>query len=105
VTTTPPKTPLSQASGKKKLLIAVPSAVLCAALSGMPKFGAIAKMLSIGFAAYAMVGLVEVLLGDRLQRANESWANLAGWKKATIGAGVVLGSLALAFSLIPLLAS
>ena len=99
------KTPLSQASGKKKLLVAGPLAILFAFLSGTPKFGSVAKMLSVALAAYAIVGLIEVLLGSRLQRASESWSRLPSWKKAIASIVVIVAFLSLAISSIPYLAS
>ena len=99
------KPPLSQASGKKKLLVAGPSAVLCALLLGTPQFDAGARMLAAGLAAYAIVGLLEVLLGQRLVRAGERWANLPGWQKFVASTVVIIVALGLAISAIPLLAS
>ncbi len=85
----PAKTPLSQASGKKKLLVGVPVSLIGAFMwaANIP-FG---SMLSVILGAYAIVGLIEVVGGDSLKGAAGKWDTLAGWKKFLIAIGVICG--------------
>ncbi len=95
-------TPLSQASGKKKLLIGLPISIVGGVLwflnlpMGMP--------LCVFLGAYAIVGLIEVIGGDSLKAVATKWDVLAGWKKFLIAAGVI-GACFLAMGLLlPILA-
>ena len=98
-----PKTPLSRAPGRKKLLVAVPMAAV-AGVAWIIGLGPIAQMFFIGFLAYAIVGLVEVLLGSSLQNASAAWDNLRWWSRGAISLVVILAAFALVIVVIPLFA-
>lgn len=95
-------TPLSQASGKKKLLIGVPVSLFGGVLwflnlpMGMP--------LCVFLGAYAIVGLIEVLGGDSLKASAAKWDELAGWKKFLFASGVIGACLLALGLLLPILA-
>ena len=93
------KNPLSRAPGKKKLLVAVPMALVSglATVIGLP----LAEMFFIGFLAYAIVGLIEVLLGSTLQNAGKAWDQLSWWKQSLISVLVIVSGLVLAMVAIP----
>lgn len=98
------KVPLSQAGGAKKLYVALPGAALSIALFYLGIAPALTKMLAVIFVAYALVGLVEVALGESLLSAGKKWDEMPGWKKFLISLVVIVGSLAVVFSVIPLVA-
>jgi hypothetical protein len=60
-------------------------------------------MVFVAFSAYAVVGLIEVVLGSSLVRAGEAWAGLAWWQRALASVIVVVGGLALVVTVIPAL--
>jgi hypothetical protein len=94
------KVPLSRAPGKKKLLVGVPLSVV----SGLAYFaglGSLAQMLFVAFTAYAVVGLLEVLLGASLSRAGEAFARLAWWKRGLVSLVVIVGAIVFAIAVIP----
>jgi hypothetical protein len=97
------KAPLSQAPGKKKLLVGIPMAAVSggAYLMGL---GSLAQMFFIAFLAYAVVGLIEVILGASLVRAGEAWERLDWWQKGLASVVVILGALVLFINLMPLFA-
>lgn len=96
------KVPLSQASGKKKLLIGVPVSLIGAVLWAFDlPFG---MMLCVTLGAYAIVGLIEVIGGDSLKTTAAKWDTLQGWKKFLIAA-VFICAIFLAIGLmLPILA-
>jgi len=96
--------PLSQAGGTKKLLVAVPGAAIAIGLFFLGVAPAVTKMLAVAFVAYAAVGLLEVALGESLIAASRRWDEMPGWKKFVISLVVIVGSLAVAFSVMPLAA-
>ena len=96
------KVPLSRAPGKKKLVVGVPMAII-SGLAYMLGVGPLAQMFFVAFLAYALVGLVEVLLGASLVRAGEAWAGLAWWQRGLASVVVVAGVLALVITIIPAL--
>ncbi len=99
------KTPLSQASGKKKLLIGSAFSILCGLLAYFGVISGITKMLSILLAAYALVGLVEVLAGESLVASAKKWDDLASWKKFIISLVVILFALGIFIGAMPLVAT
>lgn len=96
------KVPLSRAPGKEKLAVGVPMALVCGAAYGLGQWP-LAQMLFIAFLAYALVGLVEVVLGASLVRAGEGWANLRWWQRGLASAAVIVGALALVVTVMPTL--
>ena len=96
------KVPLSRAPGKKKLLVAVPLAVVSGAAYVVGQWP-LAQMFFIAFLAYALVGLIEVLLGGSIVRASEAWAQLRWWQRGLASIVVVLGAIALVITAIPAL--
>lgn len=98
------KVPLSQAGGTKKLLVAVPGAAIAIGLFFLGIAPAFTKMLAVMFVAYAAVGLVEVVLGESLLAAGRRWDEMPGWKKFLVSLVVIVGSLAVAFAVMPLVA-
>jgi hypothetical protein len=96
------KVPLSRAPGRKKLVVGVPMAVICGAAYAVWQWP-LAQMFFVAFLAYALVGLVEVLLGSSLVRASEAWAQLRWWQRGLASIVVVLGALALVVTAIPAL--
>jgi hypothetical protein len=61
-------------------------------------------MLAVIFAAYAIVGLVEVVLGESLLSAGKKWDLMPGWKKFLISLAVIIGAFAVFFSVMPFIA-
>jgi hypothetical protein len=96
------KVPLSRAPGKKKLLVAVPMALVCGGAYVLGQWP-LAQMFFIAFLAYALVGLVEVMLGGSLLRASEAWAQLRWWQRGLASIVIVIGSIALVVTAIPAL--
>jgi hypothetical protein len=96
------KVPLSRALGRKKLVVGVPMAVVCGAVYAVGQWP-LAQMFLIAFLAYALVGLVEVLLGGSLVRASKAWAQLRWWQRGLASIVVVVGALALVIIAIPAL--
>lgn len=99
----PQKQPLSQASGKKKLLVGIPVSLVGGVMWALHiPFGSLLFMV---LGAYALVGLVEVLAGSSLTAASERWDRFPGWKKFLIGTAVVGAALIGLMSSLPLLAA
>jgi hypothetical protein len=96
--------PLSQAGGRKKLLVAAPSAAIATGLCILGIAPAFTKMLAVILAAYAAVGVAELALGESLLGASKRWDAMPGWKKFVISLVVIIGSMAIAFSVMPLIA-
>jgi hypothetical protein len=94
------KVPLSRAPGKKKLLVGVPMALLCGGAYAVGQWPLV-PMFFVAFLAYALVGLVEVLLGGSLVRAGEAWAQLRWWQRGVASIVVIVGALALVVIVIP----
>jgi len=99
------KNPLSRAPGRAKLLVAAPLCLLFGVLSAIGVATDICTMVAISFGAFALVGLIEVLLGSSLLRASNRWDDLAAWKKFAISLIVIGGALVLAVTLIPAVSS
>ena len=95
------KVPLSRAPGKKKLLVGIPMTIISGA-AYMIGLGPLAQMFFIGFLAYVLVGLVEVILGSSLVRAGEAWTRLAWWQRGLASFVVVVGAMALVVTVIPM---
>ena len=98
------RTPLSQASGMKKLLVAVPSASVITFLAATGVAISFTKMLAVILWAYAVVGLIELLTGGKLTTLSATWDEMAGWKKFIISTLVIGFSLVLFLSLMPIVA-
>lgn len=98
-------TTLSQSPGKTKLLVALPLATLFGALYAFGIMPAITRMLCILLTGYALVGLMEVLLGSSLRNAASRWDQLAGWKQAMIAILVILLAFFLSFLAVQALAT
>jgi hypothetical protein len=96
------KVPLSRAPGKKKLIVGVPLALVSGA-AYFAGLGSLAQMFFVAFSAYAVVGMLEVVLGSSLVRASESWTGLAWWQRGLASAIVVLVALGLVVTVIPAL--
>jgi hypothetical protein len=82
--------PLSQAPGRKKILIGVPAALLLAGLTYMGWGFRISGMLAVILGAYAIVGVVEIIGGESLVNLGKQWDALAGWKKFFISIAVIV---------------
>lgn len=95
---------LSQATGKKKLLVALPGAFVAFGFGAAGVFANLTRFVAIALCAYAIVGLIEVALGDSLVGACRRWDVLAGWKKFLISSAVIVGALAFFISLISVFA-
>jgi hypothetical protein len=74
------KVPLSRAPGRKKLMVGVPMGIVCGVAYLIGNWP-LAQMFFVAFLAYALVGLVEVILGASLVRAGEAWAALRWWQR------------------------
>lgn len=101
---TPGNTPLAQASGKRKLLVAIPACALATVLLFMDIAPGITRFFAVVMGGYAIVGLVEILMGESLVSAGRKWDRLAGWKKFLISLAAVIAAFALFMSLIPVVA-
>ncbi|WLQ11909.1 hypothetical protein O5O45_19460 [Hahella aquimaris] len=97
-------TPLSQAPGRKKLVVAFPSAVVVSFLYVIGVADSLAKMLAIILWAYALIGLIETLIGGRLVSLSAKWDIMAGWKKFIISVFTIVFALFCFISLIPIAA-
>ncbi|WP_196159655.1 hypothetical protein [Reinekea sp. G2M2-21] len=97
-------TPLSQASGRKKFLVAVPSAAVITFLAATGVAVSFTKMLAVILWAYAVVGLIELLTGGKLATLSASWETMASWKKFIISTLVIGFSIVLFLSLMPIVA-
>lgn len=95
------KVPLSQAPGKKKLLVALPGAAAAVVLWQIGIAENVTRFLALALCAYAAVGLLEIVFGESLANAARSWDQLAGWKRFLISVVVIIGALVLFISLIP----
>ena len=98
------KTPLSQASGKKKLIVGIPATIICFALFYLEILPGITKMLGVIFSAYVIVGLIEVIVGNSLSSASEKWELMPSWKKFIISTFVIAGFFILVIALMPYVA-
>ena len=98
------KTPLSQATGKKKLVVGIPATVISFVLFYLEILPGITKMLGIILAAYVIVGLIEVIAGDSLLSASKKWELIPGWKKFIISTFIIVGFFVLVIALMPYLA-
>ena len=83
------KTPLSQATGKKKILVGIPSAIVAGVFYVAGIAPSLMKMLAVVFTAYAIVGFVEVLFGESLTSTAKNWDSLPSWKKFVISLLVI----------------
>ncbi len=95
------KTTLSQAPGKKKLLVGAPLAIVGGLLWALNIPGGMGLCVLLG--GYALVGLVEVLGGSSLVAAAKNWDALPGWKKFLIAASTIGVAIIGACLLIPIL--
>lgn len=82
---------LAGASPQRKLLIALPAALLCGVLLYLDLLAPMVRWGVVVFAAYAMVAVVEMIAGETLVSLARSWDTLAGWKKLLISIAVVVG--------------
>jgi hypothetical protein len=98
------KTPLAQASGKRKLLIAIPGCALATVLLFLNVAPGITRFFAVVMGAYALVGLVEVLMGESLLSAGKRWDQLAGWKKFAISLVVIIAAIVIFIGVMPLVA-
>lgn len=98
------KVPLSQAPGKKKILIGLPTAAACSVLAAMGIAQGITMLLAVALGAYSLVGLIEVLGGESIASAARNWDRQPGWKKFQISLVVIVLALGGFISLIPVLA-
>lgn len=96
--------PLSQAPGRKKIVVAIPGALIFAILCMNGIFEPITKFLALALCAYAFVGGLEILFGESLASSAKKWDSLAGWKKFLISLLVILIALVGFLSLMPVLA-
>jgi hypothetical protein len=83
------KKPLSQASARKKLLVALPLMLLCGGLYVAGIAPDVSRMLCVFLGAYAIVGVLELLLGSSLRKAGSQWDQLPGWRQAIISVLVI----------------
>ena len=98
------KVPLSQAPAARKLYVALPGAIVAIGLYFLNIAPAFTKMLAVFFVAYAIVGVVEIALGESLVSAARKWDAMPGWKKFLISVVVIICAMAAAFAVIPLVA-
>jgi len=98
------KVPLSQASGRKKLIIGIPASSICGILAYIGIAPGITRMLAVILGAYAFVGLIEVIGGESLASLAKKWDSLPGWKKFIISTGVIFMAIILCISSMPLVA-
>jgi uncharacterized membrane protein len=83
-------TPLSQAPAKKKLAIAIPGTVLGAAAWRWGDSNEITRFVTLALAAYAVIGIIELLAGESLTIAAKRWDSIAAWKKVLITLAVIV---------------
>lgn len=98
------KVPLSQASGRKKLIIGIPAFIICGFLAYIGIAPGITRMLAVITGAYAFVGLIEIIGGESLASSVKKWDSLPGRKKFIISTGVILMAIIIFISLMPLVA-
>ena len=98
------RTPLSQRSGRTKLLIGVPLLIAALAATYIAPIADIAKLLAAAVGAYVLVGFVEAIAGSSLSRLTESWDQLPSWKQGLISAVVIVAMLVGSIALLPTLA-
>ena len=98
------KIPLSQASGKKKLIVGIPATITSFVLFYLEILPGITKMLGVILAAYVIVGLIEVVVGDSLSSASKKWELMPSWKKFIISTIVIVGFFVLVIALMPYVA-
>lgn len=87
------KPTLSQASAKRKLLIALPLTLIGAVMWSADVAGGMT--LCILFGAYALVGAIKLVGGNSLGDAAKNWDALPGWKKGLISAIVIAAAIAI----------
>lgn len=97
--------PLSQQSGKKKLFVGMPGAVLCYLLSSVGLLSGLTKGLAILLSAYAIIGFIEILSSDKITVLSSKWDALPGWKKFIFSVLIIVFALSAAAALTPLLSA
>ncbi|WP_308365104.1 MULTISPECIES: hypothetical protein [unclassified Microbulbifer] len=95
--------PLSQSSGKKKLFVGIPGAVICYILSSIGLFSGLTRGLALLLSAYVIVGFIEILVSDKITLLSTKWEGLPGWKKFTFSMLIIVFALGAAAASIPLL--
>jgi hypothetical protein len=99
------KKPLSQASAKKKILVALPLALLFGGLFAAGIAPQISMMLCALLSAYAIVGILELILGGSLRTAASRWDRLPGWQQGFISVFVICAAFFVAVAAIRLIGS
>lgn len=89
--------PLSRATGKRKIFIALPVSIVFAFILGPT------SLFTIVFGAYALVGFVEVLGGESLVSMTKRWDSLPRWKQNLLSLLVIILFLVLVIVLIPMI--
>src|SRR5262245_40359044 len=98
------KGPLSRASGKKKLLVAVPSALICGSLAATGTGGSVVKILAVIFSAYAIAGAIQIVGGELVLTMARNWDAQPAWKKFLISVLVIGAALVVFFTIAILIA-
>ena len=98
------KVPLSQAPGRKKLIIGIPASIVFVVLAYIGIAPGITRMVSVIFGAYALVGFIEVIGGESLIASAKKWDSLPGWKKFVISTAVIVAAIVGFIGLMPMVA-
>lgn len=100
----PENIPLSQQSAKNKIMAGVPAILIIVGSLFIEKEKATIRMVSLFLFAYALAGVIELILDKSYPNAKDQWGRLAGWKKFIISLIIIIASLIFFLSLIPFVA-
>jgi hypothetical protein len=97
------RAPLSQRSGRAKLLIGMPLFLAAVAATYITPIADIAKLIAAAAGAYVIVGIIETIAGSSLSRLAKSWDQLPSWKQGLISTVVIVTMIVGSIALLPTL--